>query len=268
VVDLSGVVEGLNTLTLHAYNVVDQLSDIEVSFIWVLGFGDHCAVGDGTAVLLWDDGDTWDDTKTWQESGSTSTSDMSRTLIDTIETEAIILGSQSGQSVYDMVNAAEDRQHYWSAATNGTQVAQGTFGADLRVRVKPSGFNDSHYNNVVMMMFQQDVTLDSDLTSMTVDFEMDYSPDKNVAAGYFIKQNDTIFRYQTGTRNARGTDQVTGIEYSGSITPGDKPYGNATQLDLSSGATLTVGIWFSQAISGPTNTTVVVHDVDFQLTAN
>ena len=225
----------------------------------------HPVCSSSTQAYAWNDDDVWDDSKMWMDDG-TSTPDMSRTLNDTIETEAIILGSQSGQSVYDMVNAAEDRQHYWSAATNGTQVVQGTPGADLRVRVKPSGFNDSYYNNVVMMMFQQDVTLDSDLTSMTVDFEMDYSPDKNVAAGYFIKQNDTIFRYQTGTRNARGTDQVTGVEYSATSTPGDKPYGNATQLDLTSGATLTMGVWFSQAIGGPTNTTVVVHDVDFQLT--
>lgn len=267
-VDLSGVEEGLNTLTLHAYNVAGQLSDIEVSFIWVLGFGDHCAVGDGTAVLLWDDSDTWDDTKTWQETGTISSSDMSRTLNDTIETEAIILGSQNGQSVYDMVNVADNRQHYWSVAQGSPQVAQGTFGADLRVSVKPTGINDSYWNNVVMLMFQQDVTLDSNLTSMILDFKMDYSPSMNVAAGYFIRQNDTIFRSQTGTRNARGTDLVTGVQIDSSTWPGDKPYGGATYLDLSSGATLTMGIWFSQAINGPTNTTVVVHDVDFQLTAN
>lgn len=72
VVDLSGVTEGLNTLTLHAYNVADQLSDTEASFIWVLGFGDHCEDDDttGTAVLVWNDNDIWDDTSMWQETGT------------------------------------------------------------------------------------------------------------------------------------------------------------------------------------------------------
>ena len=122
-VDLSGVEEGLNTLTLHAYNVADQLSDVEVSFVWVLGTGgtdtgsatithtstsNQPACGNVKLHLVHDDSDVLrDDADDFQiQTNLQAGTDTQQRLFDlpTIKIDTIDSGAYPGDYEYDVAS--------------------------------------------------------------------------------------------------------------------------------------------------------------------
>ena len=77
VVDFTGVQTGLNTIALRTYNQIDEISEIELVFVWVLGTGGEGQghVASECEVVLWQDVETWDDTESWTEVTITSITD-------------------------------------------------------------------------------------------------------------------------------------------------------------------------------------------------